>query len=196
MDNDVGSNWERGVPTPGVANSGLSFVDSDCNCKFLHDDIAVAFPAGTRPPRIDDAIHIVDYVNKKGFSIFLFDFSLSFSLLSRVYFNKSLGDFESRTHNACTIDCAVSSRFTWFIFRQFRCTISKVNKQKKTHCLKFSLLSFFKKSTNSANQWMSVIANDAGSDGDRLAGDTIFTAACPASMLVHRNLVRFIYFKK
>jgi hypothetical protein len=44
----------------------------------------------------------------------------------------------------------------------------------------------------SANQWMAVAANDAGTDGDRLAGDSIFTAACPTSMLAHRNLVRFV----
>jgi hypothetical protein len=80
LDNDVGSNWERGVPTPGAANLGMRifvcFVQR-VELNELRPSTAIALPAGTRPPRIGDAIHILDYTNKKGFLVLCCRFVLS-----------------------------------------------------------------------------------------------------------------------
>ncbi len=42
-----------------------------------------------------------------------------------------------------------------------------------------------------ATTWTNVAMNDAGSDGDVLAGDGTFTATMPASLQTHRRLVRY-----
>ncbi len=42
-----------------------------------------------------------------------------------------------------------------------------------------------------ANGWKSVLMNDEGRDGDARAGDALFTAALPASLSVHRRLIRY-----
>lgn len=42
-----------------------------------------------------------------------------------------------------------------------------------------------------ATNWVTVPMNDAGLDGDELAGDAIYTATLPASLQVHRRLVRY-----
>lgn len=39
--------------------------------------------------------------------------------------------------------------------------------------------------------WANVAMNDAGEDGDAVAGDAIFTATLPAAVQVHRRLVRY-----
>lgn len=44
--------------------------------------------------------------------------------------------------------------------------------------------------TNVAN-WISVPMSDAGTAGDTLAGDDVFTAVIPASVQVHRRLIRY-----
>ncbi len=44
--------------------------------------------------------------------------------------------------------------------------------------------------TNSAN-WVSVPMNDAGVDGDAVAADSLFSATLPASLQVHRRLIRY-----
>jgi hypothetical protein len=44
--------------------------------------------------------------------------------------------------------------------------------------------------TNVAN-WITVTMNDAGSNGDALAGDSIYTAVIPASVQQHRRLIRY-----
>lgn len=38
--------------------------------------------------------------------------------------------------------------------------------------------------------WVSVAMNDAGTGGDALAGDGIWSATIPASVQMHRRLVR------
>jgi len=40
-------------------------------------------------------------------------------------------------------------------------------------------------------QWTTVAMNDAGTDGDLLAGDGVYTAVLPASIQQHRRLVRY-----
>ena len=42
-----------------------------------------------------------------------------------------------------------------------------------------------------ATNWVTVPMNDAGVDGDEIAGDDIYTATLPASLQVHRRLVRY-----
>src|SRR4030095_8443382 len=44
--------------------------------------------------------------------------------------------------------------------------------------------------TNAAN-WVSIPMNDAGSGGDLVAGDDIFSGVIPASVQVHRRLIRY-----
>jgi hypothetical protein len=44
--------------------------------------------------------------------------------------------------------------------------------------------------TNAAN-WITVAMNDAGSNGDALAGDSIYTAVIPATVQQHRRLIRY-----
>ena len=44
--------------------------------------------------------------------------------------------------------------------------------------------------TNIAN-WVTVTMNDAGNNGDALAGDSIYTAVIPASVQQHRRLIRY-----
>ena len=42
-----------------------------------------------------------------------------------------------------------------------------------------------------SNNWASIPMNDAGTDGDDLAGDSIYTAVLPGSLQTHRRLVRY-----
>ncbi|PYK99740.1 MAG: hypothetical protein DME19_07575 [Verrucomicrobia bacterium] len=42
-----------------------------------------------------------------------------------------------------------------------------------------------------SNNWTSIPMNDAGTDGDALAGDSIYTAVLPGSIQTHRRLVRY-----
>jgi hypothetical protein len=44
--------------------------------------------------------------------------------------------------------------------------------------------------TNAAN-WINLAMNDAGGNGDALAGDSIYTAVIPASVQQHRRLIRY-----
>ncbi len=44
--------------------------------------------------------------------------------------------------------------------------------------------------TNAAN-WITLAMNDAGNNGDALAGDSIYTAVIPASVQQHRRLIRY-----
>ncbi|MCY2952087.1 MAG: lamin tail domain-containing protein [Planctomycetota bacterium] len=44
---------------------------------------------------------------------------------------------------------------------------------------------------NNAANWTTVVMNDAGANGDTIAGDATFTAIIPASVQVHRRLVRY-----
>lgn len=44
--------------------------------------------------------------------------------------------------------------------------------------------------TNAAN-WITLAMNDAGSNGDALVGDSIYTAVIPASVQQHRRLIRY-----
>ena len=44
--------------------------------------------------------------------------------------------------------------------------------------------------TNVAN-WITLAMNDAGSNGDALAGDSIYTAVIPASVQQHRRIIRY-----
>jgi len=44
--------------------------------------------------------------------------------------------------------------------------------------------------TNAAN-WISLAMNDSGINGDAMAGDDVFTAEVPASVQVHRRLIRY-----
>ncbi|MBN1854990.1 MAG: lamin tail domain-containing protein [Pirellulales bacterium] len=40
-------------------------------------------------------------------------------------------------------------------------------------------------------EWTALVMNDDGTDGDRVAGDSIFTAVLPAAIQTHRRLVRY-----
>src|SRR6185503_8305708 len=42
-----------------------------------------------------------------------------------------------------------------------------------------------------ANNWTSVTMSDAGLGGDAQAGDSIYTAVLPGSLMTHRRLVRY-----
>ncbi len=42
-----------------------------------------------------------------------------------------------------------------------------------------------------SNNWTNLAMNDAGQNGDALAGDSIYTAVLPANLLTHRRLVRY-----
>ena len=42
-----------------------------------------------------------------------------------------------------------------------------------------------------SNNWTSLAMNDAGTNGDELAGDSVFTAVIPASVQQHRRLIRY-----
>ncbi len=42
-----------------------------------------------------------------------------------------------------------------------------------------------------ATNWLTVVMNDAGADGDKAAGDDVYTATLPEVLQVHRRLVRY-----
>ena len=44
---------------------------------------------------------------------------------------------------------------------------------------------------NSPTRWTIVAMNDAGQDGDAVAGDTVYSTTLPAALQVHRHLIRY-----